>query len=198
MPFQTVIGKLFYRVGDVIISTSSENPSKQYGGTWELFAPGRTLVCIDTSDLDFNSIKKTGGEKKHTLSVSEMPSHTHTQNAHGHSGSTAGAGAHGHTASSSSAGAHRHNVGSDKDGANGTARYTVHQRTDDSNTNAQYHARTSSDGSHTHTITINSVGDHTHSITVNANTASNQNTGGGTAHNNLQPYIVVYMWIRVS
>ena len=34
-----------------------------YGGTWELLCPGKTLVCIDTSDIDFNKVKKTGGSK---------------------------------------------------------------------------------------------------------------------------------------
>lgn len=40
-------------------------------------AKGRTLVGKDSTDTDFNTLGKTGGEKTHTLTVNEMPSHTH-------------------------------------------------------------------------------------------------------------------------
>lgn len=40
-------------------------------------AKGRTLVGKDSTDTDFNTLGKTGGEKTHTLTVSEMPSHNH-------------------------------------------------------------------------------------------------------------------------
>ena len=35
-------------------------------------------VGIDISDTDFNGVEKTGGEKTHALTESEMPAHKHT------------------------------------------------------------------------------------------------------------------------
>lgn len=40
-------------------------------------------------------------------------------------------------------------------------------------------------------ITIPSAGTHTHTITVNS-------AGSSTAHNNIQPYISVYIWRRTA
>lgn len=69
----------YYKVGDLFLTTNSENPSIRFGGTWELFGKGKTLVCVDTTDSDFSSVKKTGGEKTHTLTTDEMPIHDHTE-----------------------------------------------------------------------------------------------------------------------
>lgn len=69
---------LMHRVGDIIFSTSDENPSTIYGGTWVAWGKGQVPVGVDTSDSDFNTVEKTGGEKEHTLTVGEMPSHNHT------------------------------------------------------------------------------------------------------------------------
>lgn len=39
---------------------------------------GKIPVGYDISDSDFNAIGKTGGEKTHTLTINEIPSHSHT------------------------------------------------------------------------------------------------------------------------
>lgn len=45
----------YYRIGDLFLTTIATNPSNFLGGTWELFGPGRCLVCVNTSDSDFNN-----------------------------------------------------------------------------------------------------------------------------------------------
>lgn len=47
-------------------------------GTWAAWGSGRVPVGVNTSDSSFNTVEKTGGEKTHTLTVAEMPSHYHT------------------------------------------------------------------------------------------------------------------------
>lgn len=69
----------YYRIGDILESTNPNNPATDgYIGTWELYGKGRVMVCIDETDTDFNTVGKTTGEKKHTLTIEEMPKHTHT------------------------------------------------------------------------------------------------------------------------
>lgn len=68
---------MFYPVGSVYETMdSSFDPNKKWGGTWERIK-GRVLVGVDENDSDFNTTEKTGGEKTHTLVVSELPQHTH-------------------------------------------------------------------------------------------------------------------------
>jgi len=40
---------------------------------------GKSLIGLDASQTEFNTLAKTGGEKTHTLTTSEMPNHTHAQ-----------------------------------------------------------------------------------------------------------------------
>ena len=66
-----------YPVGSIYTSVNSVNPSTLFGGTWEEFGKGQVLVGVDSSQTEFNAVKKSGGEKTHTLTVSEMPAHLH-------------------------------------------------------------------------------------------------------------------------
>lgn len=50
-------------VGSIYISVNNTNPSTYFGGTWEAFGTGRCLVGVDTSQSEFNTVMKTGGEK---------------------------------------------------------------------------------------------------------------------------------------
>ena len=66
-----------FPVGQIVIKGDNEYYSNWLGFTWERTAVGKVLVGIDSTDTDFNTIGKTGGEKTHTLSVPEMPRHAH-------------------------------------------------------------------------------------------------------------------------
>ena len=152
----TINGKtifdLIYPVGSIYMSVNETDPSLLFGGTWTAWGKGRTPVGVNTSGT-FNIVEKNGGSETHTLTITEMPSHTHTQNSH------------------------RHDYGrpalfggeNSDDGSIFTPRYT-------GKTSSQYKG--------------NSNGWTEMSYT----TATNKNTGGGGAHNNLQPYITCYMW----
>lgn len=50
---------------------------------------GRVPVGLDSTDTSFDTVGETGGEKTHTLTISEMPSHTHGQNVTAGSGGPA-------------------------------------------------------------------------------------------------------------
>ena len=168
-----------YPVGAIYLSTTDASPASFFGGTWERLKDRFLLAAGDSY-----AAGSTGGEEAHTLTVDEMPSHSHTVNNHTHSipnlsGTAAPSGGHTHGYNPSgfnvqgSAGAQV---------ASGTSMWGVMAG---------------------HTVSIAYAGNHTHSVTTNASTtggsAPNTNSqGGNTAHNNMPPYIAVYMWKRVA
>lgn len=52
-----------YPIGSIFINTTNTNPSTFLGGTWESFGSGRTLVGLDTSQTEFDTLEETGGSK---------------------------------------------------------------------------------------------------------------------------------------
>ena len=89
-----------YPIGSIYISeadtttTAVQNRFKTFGKdtTWEVYGSGKVLVGSGTgTDANGNSQtflvsnnSKNLGEYNHTLSIDEMPSHTHIQNSHYH------------------------------------------------------------------------------------------------------------------
>lgn len=61
-------------IGSIYSSTAATSPADLFGGTWERIK-GRFIWGID----DGENAGDTGGEKTHTLTVNEMPSHSHYQ-----------------------------------------------------------------------------------------------------------------------
>lgn len=170
------------------MSVVETNPSELFGGVWEsiqekfLFGAGTTY-----------SAGATGGEATHTLTETEMPSHTHTM-----SGSTNAATPSGMrvSGSTSSSGSHSHSVddrwtGSTSSGswlARGSGSPDYRWGPTSRSTSTGYA------GSHSHTINA-SISGGSHSHTINASLGS---TGSGQAHNNMPPYLAVYMWRRTA
>lgn len=68
---------IFYPVGTIYQSINPDNPSDFIGGIWERFGNGKVLVGVDEADNDFKTSNKEGGEKSHTLTIAELPKHSH-------------------------------------------------------------------------------------------------------------------------
>lgn len=151
-----------YPIGAIYMSTVSTNPATLFKiGNWEALPAGRVLLAQGTSTWGVNySAGSTGGEDKHTLTVSESAPHNHTGNATT-SGST-------HTHALTMRASHG------KSGNGGVPRFG------DGDIWSDYK-----------TQNLSAAGEHSHAITIN-------NSGGGQAHNNMQPYLSVYMWKRTS
>lgn len=172
-----------YPVGAIYMSTTSTAPSTLFGfGVWEALPGGRMLLAQGNG----YSAGSQGGAATHTLTIAEMPSHSHGWN-------TRPSGGHSHSGTTSSTGNHNHgsglaNIHADAmfNGRYGNdTRYGV-ESSRDKGRFAQN--ATSSNGNHNHNFNTSTNGEHSHPINLD---------GGGQAHNNMPPYLAVYMWKRV-
>lgn len=66
-----------FPIGSIYKSVDSTSPEELFGGAWMSWGQGKVPVGVDSNDNDFSGVEKTGGEKIHTLTVNELPSHTH-------------------------------------------------------------------------------------------------------------------------
>ena len=64
------LGQVVWPVGAIYMSSSSVSPASLFGGTWKKIDNDRFWLLSNTS-LAY------GGESTHTLTINEMPKHTH-------------------------------------------------------------------------------------------------------------------------
>ena len=121
-----------YPIGSIYMSVTYFDPATVFGGIWERIQD--TFLLAAGSSY---SAGATGGEATHKLTVSEMPSHTHTS-------------------------------------------YGVNDGASVSTMQGNYPVRI--------------YQDRAGNWTTNASNA----TGGNAAHNNMPPYLAVYMWQRIA
>lgn len=77
-PLVDALLELIYPVGSIYMTVDKDrDPAAFLGGTWERWGQGRVPVGVKDDDDDFKSSELTGGEKQHTLTTSETPTHTH-------------------------------------------------------------------------------------------------------------------------
>ena len=121
-----------YPVGSIYLSVDSTSPESIFGGTWEPIPTGKMLLSAG----DGYAVESTGGEAEHTLTVDELPSHSHDM-------IIKNTNENGRTDEANNSGS----------GSSGFENF------------ATWHTKT---------------------------------TGGGKAHNNLPPYLAVYIWKRIA
>lgn len=158
-----VLMNKIYPIGSVYINADDDtDPAELLGfGTWEAIAAGRVLVGQDTGDTDFDTLGENYGEKEHSLTTDEIPSHYHTVNP---------------PSTSTDNDTHNHGV------------YVAGNRA------ASGSAESVPVGSGG---TVNTAND-THNHTVDIPQFNSGNAGGGSAHNNIQPSLVVKIWKRTA
>jgi microcystin-dependent protein len=168
------VGPLLFPVGSIYTNAvNGTNPATLLGfGTWTEFAQGRVPVGINPGEGEFDTPLETGGTKTESLSTNQIPAHGHVVDPP--------------ATWSTSNGYHSHNVPwrfiRDVGGNSGNLRQTA--------------GGAPMPWQNLSSVPIDGAGDHGHIVDIAP--FWSQNTGSGASHNNLQPYIVVYMWRRTA
>ena len=222
---KTQLLESIYPVGTIYTSVQNVSPASFLGRTWEALNEGRVLIGAgtahpagETGGEETHSLSTAEmPSHNHSASTASAGSHSHSGSI---SGTTGSGGSHGHSGSSGTGGSHGHtismyNLSKSAEIANrypysppthvcitingATGKWTANPSSSLTLSDASAHSHTlsiTSAGSHSHSlsgtsITTGSGGSHSHSVTVGS-------AGSGTAHNNMQPYLSVYMWKRTA
>ncbi len=65
---KTYVLNTFFPVGSIKMTTTNTNPQTYLGGTWVAWGSGKVPVGVNTSETEFATVEKTGGEKTSTHS----------------------------------------------------------------------------------------------------------------------------------
>lgn len=156
-------------VGSIYISTSSTNPNSLFGGTWVAYGQGRTIIGVG-SGTDSNSVSNSFS-----------------------AGATGGEYTHTLTINEMPSHFHRpYGYTSDN--------LQKFQQVRDLGTNATGRRCFTAGSSCTvYAITTDTSATDTAGVGEDLKTTNlTEATGGGGSHNNIQPYITVYMWQRTA
>ena len=221
--FKTALLNFCYPVGSLYWSSKSTNPASLFGGTWVQIKDRFILACGDT----YTSSGATGGASTVTLSVSNMPSHSHsftpsgtiTMDSHSH-----GLNNHSHSFSGTTGnmsanatgyfrvknytgrdiGLFGPNNGIDTFG-NVSTQYVTHSSREGSSTsNRQNPGQVTINVEHFHYFSGTTGGNsgETTSVTSTGSFSGTQGTtssnGSGTSFSILPPYVVKYCWERTA
>ena len=142
-PTKEELYELVYPVGSYYLSMSDTfDPNVSFVGTWVQDTPGLMTMNTDVTE----NVGTTGGEKTHSLTSAEVPSHTHS--------------------------------------ASGVTLQTSKRGSFQNTTQTSYWNMTK--------------GNSMKYERIYDATLKTSSVGSGTAHNNLQPYIVCVRWHRIA
>ena len=194
--------KLIYPVGSLYWSSKSTNPGTLFGGTWVQIKDRFVLACGDT----YKTVGATGGASTVTLSVSNMPSHSHSFSPSGEVTSTfTGTAVNTGGMSANSTGtlnAYHHNRnpilwGSVSGAFSSSARNNqgyCYGTEGTWNVQEGGYDNVSLNVSHTHSVTAKG----TVSSSFRGYAGTTGSNGSGTSFSILPPYVVKYCWERTA
>ena len=174
-PLVDALLELIYPVGSIYMSVNDTNPATFLGGTWVRWGQGRVPVGVNENDSDFETPEKEDGEKKHRLTIDEMPNHRHL----GQYTKTRTYTTHAQTPTDPPSQA-----------------IEVYQGTRE--VEVQYNVvKDNVSTTEFYTSGSGAISDifYSEKVTSTYGVADN---GGDIAHNNLQPYITCFMWKRTA